>query len=51
MRLADLARIVGRLPADQVALYGSYAPPGKRLTLDEVNLAIGGFGASAMGQA
>lgn len=51
MRLADLAKVVGRLPADQVALYSTYAPAGKRLTLDEVKLAVDGIGASAMGQA
>ena len=51
IRLADLAKIVGRLPAEQVTLYSEYAPAGKRLGLDEVKLVIDGFEASGTGQA
>ena len=51
IRLADLARIVGRLPAEQVTLYSRYAPAGKRLGLDEVKRVINGFEASGAGQA
>jgi integrase len=51
IRLADLAKIVGRLPAGQVTLYSEYAPAGKRLGLDEVKRVIQGFEASGTGQA
>ena len=44
IRLADLVRLVGRLPPEQIAVYGSYAPPGERLALDEVNRVIDGIG-------
>jgi hypothetical protein len=44
LRLADLVKLVGRLPPEQVAVYGSYAPPGERLTLDQVNRVINGVG-------
>jgi integrase len=43
IRLADLVKIVGRLPAEHVAFYSSYAPAGKRLPLDEVDRAIEGI--------
>jgi uncharacterized protein involved in exopolysaccharide biosynthesis len=38
MRLADLGNIVGRLSADEVALYSAFAPPGKRVAAEQVNL-------------
>ena len=36
VRLADLARAVGQLSADQAALYSAMAPAGKRLALEQV---------------
>ena len=44
IRLADLVKLVGRLPPEQVAVYGSYAPPGERLALDQVKRVIDGIG-------
>ena len=44
IRLADLVKLVGRLPPEQVAVYGRYAPPGERLALDQVNRVIQGIG-------
>ncbi len=49
IRLADLIKLVGRLPPEQVAVYSSYAPPGKRLGLDEVNRVIDGVGEAGAG--
>jgi succinoglycan biosynthesis transport protein ExoP len=44
IRLADLAKVVGRLPPEQAAVYSSYSPPEKRLSLDEVNRVMEGIG-------
>lgn len=44
IRLADLIKLVGRLSPEQAATYSSYAPPGKRLALDEVNRMLDGIG-------
>jgi integrase len=43
LRLADLIKVVGRLPPEQAALYSGCAPPGKRLALDEVNRVMDGL--------
>jgi hypothetical protein len=40
IRFADLARIVGRLPAAPLAAYSGLAPPGARAELEAVNIAF-----------
>lgn len=42
IRLADLVKLVGRLPPEEIATYSGYSPPGKRLGLDEVNRVVDG---------
>ncbi len=42
IRLADLVKLVGRLPPEEMAAYSGFSPPGKRLGLDEVNRVIDG---------
>ncbi|MFM8333614.1 MAG: GumC family protein [Candidatus Methylumidiphilus sp.] len=39
IRLSELERVVGRLPAKQLAAYGRYSPPGPGLSADRVPLA------------
>ena len=36
IRLSDLIKLVGRLPADQAAVYSAYAPSATRIGMDEV---------------
>ena len=36
IRLGDLTKVAGRVPADQAAVYSAYAPAGTRLALSEV---------------
>jgi integrase len=42
IRLSDLSKLVGRLPTAEAAEYSSYAPQGKRVTLDDVVRVIDG---------
>jgi hypothetical protein len=43
IRLADLAKVVGRLSPEQAAAFSALAPAGKRLALDEVERVIPGI--------
>ena len=36
LKLAELAKVLGPLDADQARLYSALAPAGRRLTLDEL---------------
>ena len=49
IRLADLVKVVGRLPPEQAAAYTGYSPPEKRLALDEVNRVMEGVGEAGVG--
>ena len=49
IRLADLAKLVGRLSPDQAAIYSSYAPPGKRVTLEQVDPVMPGIRGANLG--
>jgi hypothetical protein len=40
IRFADVARIVGRLPAALLAAYSGLAPPGARAELEAVDIAF-----------
>ena len=40
IRFADLARVVGRLPADELAAYGDLAPARPRAALDAIQLVL-----------
>jgi integrase len=40
IRFADLARVVGRLPAEALAAYGDLTPAGPRATLDAIQLVL-----------
>ena len=42
IRMSELARIAGRLPPEQVAVYGALAPEGRRLGADEVRRVMDG---------
>lgn len=41
-RLSDLSKLVGRLSTAEAAEYSSYAPPGKRVTLEQIVRVIDG---------
>ncbi len=46
IRLADLARAMGALKPEQAALYSGFAPPGQRLSLEQVDRLVAGVMAS-----
>lgn len=46
IRLGDLTKLAGRVPADLAAIYSGYAPAGVRLTLNEVERLMSGVAAA-----